>query len=176
MASKVLQDRPKTAPRRPWRVIFVMSKIVLIFDAFWVRFWTILAPKMPPFWHPLGDQNRSKMPTPLAVNLGSPTCPPKTSQDRTKTALRSPKARQDRPKTAPRPPQDGQDPPKIATRSAKTPPRASQELPKALKTAPRHPKMHPRGPTYSQERPKTAPQAPGNGIARRASSSAVDEG
>ena len=42
MASKMPQDRPKTAPRGSWRALFSLLKIVLIFDSSWVRFWSIL--------------------------------------------------------------------------------------------------------------------------------------
>ena len=48
MPPKMPQDRPKTAPRGSWRAFFSLLKIVLNFDAFWGRFWSILAPKMEP--------------------------------------------------------------------------------------------------------------------------------
>ena len=48
MASKTVQDRPKTAPRGSSRAFFSLLKIVLNFGSFWGGFWSILEPKMDP--------------------------------------------------------------------------------------------------------------------------------
>ena len=101
MASKMPQDRPNTGPRRSWRAIFSISNIVLILDGFWVRFWAIWAPQMPPFGHPLGDQNPTKNRSKTGLLLMSPQDRPKIAQDPPKRAPRAPK-------TPPRPPQDPQ--------------------------------------------------------------------
>ena len=73
--------RPKTAPRRSWRVTFCISKIVLFFVSVCVRFCSILAPQMLPFWHPFGEQNRSKNQSEIGLLKVSPQDRPETAQD-----------------------------------------------------------------------------------------------
>ena len=46
------QDGSKTIPRRSWRVFFRSWKSTSILNRFGIDFASILAPQMPPFWHP----------------------------------------------------------------------------------------------------------------------------
>ena len=93
---KTSQNRPKRLPREP----FFRLRFRLRFRD---DFGTILAPKMPPFWHPFGDQNRAKKWSKIGSLQMSP-------QDRPKTA-------QDLPKTPPRAPQEPPRPPKRSKRA-----------------------------------------------------------
>ena len=170
---KTSQNRPKSPPRRNFFALKFRPR-------FGIDFGPILALQMPPFGHPFGDQNRSKIDQKndqkfycSKCRLKIATRPPKTlpgpPQERPQTPQDHPKTTQELPKRPPRPPQM---PPRVSRRPQDAQ-KCSQEAPK---TAPRHQKMIPRGPTYSQERLKTAPQAPGTGIARRASSSTSPRG
>jgi len=118
----------------------------------------------------------------------SPKTPPRASQE----LPNRPRPPQERPNSSREPPRPPQDTQKCSQETPSMPKNAQKQrrrhmgtgspdvLPRLPatrpKTAPRHPKMLPRGPKYSPKRLKTAPQAHGNGIARRASSSACDKG
>ena len=85
---KIAQDRPKSLPRGNFFALKFRPR-------FGIDFGSMLAPKMPPFWHPFGGQNRSKNRSEIGLLK-------KSLQDRPKTA-------QDRPKMPPGPPRSSQD-------------------------------------------------------------------
>ena len=122
MASKMLQDRPKTAPRGSGRATFSLLKIVLNLDSFWIRFWSILGPKSLPKNLGGAPPFRSKIGLVLTCYLCHILIASKTAQDASKSS-------QDPLKTT-------QEAPKCAPGGSKRPPRGSQEAPRGVQETP----------------------------------------
>ena len=113
MASKMPQDRPKTAPRGSWRAYFSLLQIVSNFDSFWAPIWSIWGSQIPP--KKLGGR-------PPLLHLESVRF--------SRCVVLCFKVAQEQPK---RP----QDPTKSAPRGSKRPPRAPQEAPRGPQETPR---------------------------------------
>ena len=139
MASKMPQDRPKTAPRGSWRATFSLLKIVLKFDAFWVRFGSILAPKSlpknfggaPPLLHLESVRFSSYVMHRFKVAQE----PAKRPQDPPKSTPRCPKRLPRAPQEAPREPQETPRAGQEGSKISKIAPRGSQKAPKTHKIA-----------------------------------------
>ena len=149
MASKMPQDRPKTAPRGSWRATFSLLKIVLNLDSFWVRFWSILASKMEPkkcssniFW---GIFWGSKMLFVFVLFWVA-----------SKTAQEGPRGAQEAPGSPPECPKRSQEGPKSAPGGSKRTSRDPKSRSRGLKTRPRPPKSLPRCAQGFSEAPGSA--------------------
>ena len=73
--SKMTQDRPKSLPRGNFFALKFRPR-------FWIVFCSILAPKMPPFWHPFRSQNRPQKRSKIELPKKSLQDRPETAQDR----------------------------------------------------------------------------------------------
>ena len=103
------QDRPKTAPRQSWRVIFWMSKIVLIFDGFGFDCGPFWLPKRLPFGTPLATKIDQKLDPKSDCSKSHSEItprPPKTAQ---RCPPDPPRPSQNTPKSLPGPPRSSQD-------------------------------------------------------------------
>ena len=65
MASKMAQDRPKTASRRSYCGSFFASIFVFDFGPFWARFWSLLGRLLAPKLGPKSIKNRPQIARPL---------------------------------------------------------------------------------------------------------------
>ena len=111
---KTTQNRPKRLPRTS----FFRPRFR---PRFRYDFGRILAPKMPPFGHPFGAQNRSKKRSEIGL-------PPRSLQDRPKSAQDPPKTPPGPPRRAPGLPKRPPGPPSDAPRSPPGPPRTTQNV------------------------------------------------
>ena len=115
MASKMLQDRPKTVSRRSWIDVFFASIFASIFGRFLVRFWL-------PFGALLGAQIGHFVIDFLMIFACRSKIAPRAAKSRPRAAKSLPRASQERP------------------REAQERPRAAKKAPRAAKSHPRGPK------------------------------------
>jgi hypothetical protein len=92
---KSTQNRTKTTPRGYFFALKIAPLLL-------IDFWSVLAPKMPPFGHPFCSQNRSNKSSEIQVPQKSPQDHPISPQDRPKRLQEAPKRAPRSPKSTPR--------------------------------------------------------------------------
>ena len=125
--------RPKMGSRRLQECLeeqfFGLLKIVLNFDSFWVRFWSILASQIPPhklgrsppFFHVESDLILTCLQEDLRARPRGPKMPPRAPKPCPRGPQTPPRAPKEAPRSPKRAPRGPQDPPKSAQRGSKDP-------------------------------------------------------